>query len=218
MTSAATADDKPPLRAEHRSVTDARILEGAMAAFAEKGLEATVDDVAEAAGVSRVTVFRHFSGHGELFAAVITRIVQIYEEELTRLTSMYEVCGPWLASTATTLHEMNSRLWGRGFWDTHVRRPGTAPEVLAAISERFGRRNEFFEGLANAAWRARGGTGRAPRWVVDAFGVLLSTFTTGAMESYEVQDAGRLTARILSAVLSDGIAEQTTPAREDDEP
>ncbi|MGA3221537.1 MAG: helix-turn-helix domain-containing protein [Acidimicrobiales bacterium] len=210
MTNAAKVDDRPPLRAQQRSVADARILEGAMAVFAEKGLDGTVDDVAEAAGVGRKTVFRHFASHGELFAAVIARVMQIYEEELTGLTSMDDGRERWLENTAAALHGMNRRLLGRGFWDIHVRRPGTSPEVLAAISERYGRRREFLETLANAAWRAKGGEGRAPRWVADAFVVLLSAFATNAMESYEVEDAGESSARILLAVLSDAIGEQTT--------
>jgi AcrR family transcriptional regulator len=213
MASAAKANDKPPLRAEQRSVTDARIVQGAMAAFAEKGLDATVDDVAEVAGVGRVTVFRHFASHGELFAAVIARVFEIYEGETARLASMDEGCELWLANTAATLHEMHGRLWGRGFWDIHVQRPGTAPEVLAAISDRLGRRRDLFKELANAAWRARGGGDGAPRWVVDAFAVLLSAFATTAMESYEVEDAGQLSARILVAVLSEAIGEQTAQTR-----
>jgi len=210
MTNAAKVDERPPLRAQQRSVADARILEGAMAVFAEKGLDGTVDDVAEAAGVGRKTVFRHFASHGELFAAVIARVMQIYEEELTGLASMDDGRERWLESTAAALHAMNRRLLGRGFWDIHVRRPGTSLEVLAAISERYGRRREFLETLANAAWRAKGGEGRPPRWVADAFVVLLSAFATNAMESYEVEDAGELSARILLAVLSDAIEEQTT--------
>ena len=209
MANAAKVDDRPPLRAQQRSVADARILEGAMAVFAEKGLNGTVDDVAEAAGVGRKTVFRHFDSHGELFAAVIARVMKIYQEELTGLTSMDDGREHWLENTAEAMHGMNRRLLGRGFWDIHVPRPGAAPEVLAAISDRYGRRREFFEALANAAWRAKGGEGGAPRWVADAFVVLLSAFATNAMESYEVEDAGELSARILSAVLSDAIGKQT---------
>jgi hypothetical protein len=85
--------------------------------------------------------------------------------------------------------------------------------VLAAISDRLGRRRDLFKELANAAWRARGGGDGAPRWVVDAFAVLLSAFATTAMESYEVEDAGQLSARILVAVLSEAIGEQTAQTR-----
>jgi AcrR family transcriptional regulator len=206
-------DDRRPLRAEQRSVADARIIGGAMAVFAEKGLDATVDDVAQAAGVGRKTVFRHFATHGELFAAAISRVMQVYEGELSGLISAGDGCDAWLASTAAALHEMNSRLLGKGFWDLHVQRPGTSPEVAAVISQSFGRRREFFDELANVAWRAKGGQGKAPRWVVDAFAVLLSGFATNAMDSYEVHDAGELSARALLSVLSGALADQVTAAR-----
>ena len=127
MANAAKVDDRPPLRAQQRSVADARILEGAMAVFAEKGLNGTVDDVAEAAGVGRKTVFRHFDSHGELFAAVIARVMKIYQEELTGLTSMDDGREHWLENTAEAMHGMNRRLLGRGFWDIHVPRPGDSP-------------------------------------------------------------------------------------------
>ena len=208
MVKAVSDDGRPPLRAEQRSVADARIVEGAMAVFAAKGLEGTVDDVAEAAGVSRRTVFRHFASHGELFTAVIVRAFEIYEDELYRLASVDANCESWLASTAARVHELNAHLLGRGFWDVHIQRSERAPEVAAAIAERLGRRMALMGQLANAAWRAKGGRGEAPRSVVDAFAVLMSAFTFAATESFQTEDASKLSAHILSVVLSEAVSQQ----------
>jgi AcrR family transcriptional regulator len=54
------------------------ILEAARAVFAEDGLEASVADVAERAGVGTATIFRRFPTKDELVAAIL-------EEELTKI-------------------------------------------------------------------------------------------------------------------------------------
>jgi AcrR family transcriptional regulator len=208
MANADGGADRAPLRAEQRSVADARILEGALAVFAEKGLDGTVDDVAEAAGVSRRTVFRHFASHGELFTAVVAQAFEVYGDELSRLAALDANCEPWLMSTAARVHELNATLLGRGFWDIHVQRSDRAPELAAAISERLGRRMGLMGQLAQAAWQARGGRGAPPPAVVDAFAVMLSAFTTSATQSFHTEDAGKLSAHILSLVLAEAVREQ----------
>jgi AcrR family transcriptional regulator len=56
------------------------ILEAARAVFAEKGLEASVADVAERAGVGTATIFRRFPAKDDLVAAIL-------EEELVAVTT-----------------------------------------------------------------------------------------------------------------------------------
>src|SRR5207244_734984 len=48
-----------------------RILEAARAVFAEEGLEASVADVAERAGVGTATIFRRFASKDDLVAAML---------------------------------------------------------------------------------------------------------------------------------------------------
>jgi AcrR family transcriptional regulator len=50
-----------------------RILEAARAVFAEEGLEASVADVAERAGVGTATIFRRFPAKDDLVAAMLER-------------------------------------------------------------------------------------------------------------------------------------------------
>jgi AcrR family transcriptional regulator len=51
--------------------TRAAIVEAALKVFAADGSTATLDDVAVAAGISRATLYRHFSSREELFAALV---------------------------------------------------------------------------------------------------------------------------------------------------
>lgn len=51
------------------------ILQGAAGAFAEKGYAATsMEDVASAAGITKLIVYRHFGSKGELYDAVLERV------------------------------------------------------------------------------------------------------------------------------------------------
>lgn len=59
-------------RAEQRS----RILEAARTVFARKGLDATVDDVAEEAGVSHGLAYRYFTNKASLFSELVIQDLQ----------------------------------------------------------------------------------------------------------------------------------------------
>lgn len=64
----------PPPAPPETDTTTARILDAALKQFETWGLRrTTVDDVARTAGVSRVTIYRRFSGKEELAGAVILR-------------------------------------------------------------------------------------------------------------------------------------------------
>jgi AcrR family transcriptional regulator len=63
----------------------ARILAGARAAFARKGLAATMADVAVAAGVSQGLPYRYFSDKDDLVRALVTEAVQQADAEASPL-------------------------------------------------------------------------------------------------------------------------------------
>lgn len=62
--------ESPHLRADAQRNLE-RILEAARTTFAEGGLEASVADVAERAGVGTATIFRRFPTKGDLVAAIL---------------------------------------------------------------------------------------------------------------------------------------------------
>lgn len=68
-----------------KAATQERILVAATALFMERGYErTTVSDVAERAGVSRATVFWHFSDKGGLFREAFHRLLAPFRESLER--------------------------------------------------------------------------------------------------------------------------------------
>ena len=73
----------PPDRG--KAATQARILAAATELFIERGYEGTtIPEVAEGAGVSRATVFWHFSDKASLFREAFTRMLAPFRESLER--------------------------------------------------------------------------------------------------------------------------------------
>jgi AcrR family transcriptional regulator len=199
---------RPTLREDSRSRASMRIVDGALVAMARSGLDVTIDEVADTAGVSRRTVFRHFASHGELIAAAISKGLSVLGTHIPSVLAPGTDVESWLNDTVVTLHTILRQLLGRAFWDIHIDRPGTPPEVLAAIEDIAIQRKRFTDGLADAAWAALGGENRPPRWVIDAFSQQVSGFATYALPGYSPQETGQLSARILWLVLGAALEEQ----------
>lgn len=68
----ATAPAPPPRQLLGRAARRETILKGAAAAFADKGYAGTsMEDVASAAGITKLIVYRHFTSKEELYDAVL---------------------------------------------------------------------------------------------------------------------------------------------------
>src|SRR5690348_13164902 len=120
------------LTGEQREVARQRILRAAGAALAARGLAATVDDVAEAAGVSR------------------------YAEQLPEPPDGGDLHA-WLAELLAVTHRLNARN-GRVFWDlVGVRAEDLSPDLAAAAAECRDSRNRFASTVTEFLWHARGG-------------------------------------------------------------
>jgi AcrR family transcriptional regulator len=66
--------------------TRERILLSALALFAERGIAATsLNEVGQRAGVTRVTVYRHFADKEELVCEAFLRTEQVFQKGLTEL-------------------------------------------------------------------------------------------------------------------------------------
>jgi AcrR family transcriptional regulator len=75
----------PARRLLRRDERRASILHGAAAAFAGSGFAATsMEDVAEACGVTKLIVYRHFDSKEELYRAILQRVFDQQAEELVR--------------------------------------------------------------------------------------------------------------------------------------
>jgi AcrR family transcriptional regulator len=136
---------RPTLRDDARSQARARIIEGAMIAVAASGLDATIDEVALQSGVSRRTVFRHFSSHGELIAATIDEGLRYLGAHLPSAPPPGVDARTWLNESVITLHDQTRRLLGRAFWDIHIDRPNQPAEVTAALLDVVAFREEILK-------------------------------------------------------------------------
>ncbi len=67
--------ETPHLRADAARNLE-RILEAARVVFAEDGLDASVADIAEQAGVGTATIFRRFATKDDLCAAILEREIE----------------------------------------------------------------------------------------------------------------------------------------------
>jgi AcrR family transcriptional regulator len=67
--------------------TATRILDAARDAMAEHGLDATLQQVAELAGTSRMTIYRHFETREQLLTTLVLRESQEMADHLTEILS-----------------------------------------------------------------------------------------------------------------------------------
>jgi AcrR family transcriptional regulator len=104
------------------------ILEAAESAFAEKGNEACVADIAARAGVGQATIFRRFETKDDLIAAVFERkIAQVADaaESALRKRSAWE----GLRAFMTFAAELQVR--DRGFFQGYAERLSADPSIQA---------------------------------------------------------------------------------------
>ena len=85
MAEGETSGRKPGSRENRKAETQARILEAALALFAERGFDATsITAIAARAHVSRATVFWHFGDKATLFQEACRRVLVPFIEELRK--------------------------------------------------------------------------------------------------------------------------------------
>jgi len=196
----------PSLADEQREVAQARILRAAGIALAAHGLTATVDHVAEAAGVSRRTIFRHFATRDALFVAVIRAGIRRYAEQIPPPPD--DDLRAWLAELLLVTHRLNARN-GRVFWDlVGVRAEDLSPDLALVAAECRDSRNRFATHVTELLWRARGGSAPPPPWLVDAVAVHLSGFTTQSLAGdldRTPDQVARVSAHVIEAALASAL-------------
>lgn len=223
-TESAAAATETSLLDEQRDVARSRILKAAQRVLAARGLAATVEDVAEKAGVSRRTVFRHFATRERLFAAAVREGLRTYGEQLPSPPAGASTgdteggegdgggdIGDWLVDVLVTTHRINARN-GRIYWDLSVLDPELSGEMAEAAVERRDARRRFVRQVSRTLWRARGGAGNPPAWLTDATAVHLSGFTTQSLAGdfdRSPEDVARVSARVLEAAVQAALIERT---------
>lgn len=99
------------LRLQQKRLTHLRLLDAAVKVFTEKSfVDARVEDIAQAAGVTRATVYAHFPGKAEIIDALVERVYALMEEayaELAALPRWTEVgVRAWLDDAETRWRDM----------------------------------------------------------------------------------------------------------------
>lgn len=195
------------LAEEQRDVARTRILHAARRALAARGLATTVEEVAEAAGVSRRTVFRHFATRERLFAATISEGLRVYSNQIPR--SPGDDIDEWLDELLLATHRANARN-GRIYWELAAFEPELTGELAAAAAERREARKGFADRCATILWRAYDGAGDPPPWLVDTVAVHLSGFTTQSLAGdfgRDPDDVAAVSARVIKASLATALAD-----------
>lgn len=194
-----------------RDLARERIVLAARRSLAERGLATTVDDVADLAGVSRRTVFRHFGTREALFAAAIEGGLRAYGQHLPAAEPEDGDLDGWLRDVLVASHRSNARN-GRIYWELSTMDPELSGELAAAAALRREARRGFADRITKAAWKAAGGRGRVPPWLVDAFAVHLSGFTTRSLEvdfDRTPDEVAAVSVRVLRAALAAAVAERS---------
>lgn len=184
--------------AKRRAVAE-HVLVAARRHVLTNGLNVTMDDLAIATGVSRRTLFRHFSSRERLLAAAFDAGMLHYREHLPAYDGDVQA---WLRRTCDDVHRMNATI-GPGFFDL-TSRSDLAPELLA-VEQR--RRREFRDAMTQTAqtlWTAVGRSGRPSREISDTICAHLSPHFTAAL----IVDTGKthsLAADLAFTAITDAV-------------
>ena len=186
-----------------------RVLDAAEIVLADVGVTATMDEIAEAAGIGRRTLFRYFPSREDLIAAAIERRYQRLDQEVFDDAHL-EADDPdeLIRRVLTTTHRVAAQM-GKAHWQVAADR-----EVLnglgAAAAARQRARRGYVQRFTGRLWELAGGPPPPPGWLADAFGLLESLFTYQALRldfGRDEADIVDLTSRLMTDALHAALAE-----------
>jgi AcrR family transcriptional regulator len=189
-----------PLRAD-AARNRARLLVAAKEVFAERGLDATMDEVARRAGVGVGTAYRRFRNRDDLIAALFDERL---EEFMAILDQALADPDPWRGLTDFLERSMEMQAEDRGF-----------KELLLQSAEGRERMHRFHEHIrplvAELVRRAQ--HAGALREDVVAHDVMLVSLMTGAVADYSIGVEPQLWRRSLALQIDGLRARRDEPTR-----
>ena len=193
------------LEAQRREVIEKHLVKAARGVVAERGLATRMEDVAAAAGVSRRTVFRYFRTRDKILVAALETGMRSFKDRLPRRAGSADPA-VWLEDTLVAIHRMNAQ-HGRLYWEIAL--GNDLPRSLAATRDkrRLGRL-KLVRWFTTEAWKAFGGKGKPPSWLMDECAVQLSAFATQSLVidfRRTPEQSGRLAARVVRTLLADAL-------------
>jgi AcrR family transcriptional regulator len=168
-----------------------------------------MDEIAEAAGIGRRTLFRYFPTREQLIASAIAQGYQRLDDEVFDEAHL-EADDPeeLIRRVLTTTHRVAARM-GKAHWQVAADR-----EVLNGLGEaaaaRQQARQRYVRRFTDRLWALADGPGRPPRWLADSFGLLESLFTYQALRldfDRSEQDIVDLTCRLMTEALHAALAD-----------
>ncbi|MCL9762684.1 TetR/AcrR family transcriptional regulator [Frankia sp. AiPa1] len=172
---------QPLAEAKRRAALD-HVLTAARRYVIENGIDATMDQLAEASGVSRRTLFRLFGTREKLIAHAFQAAMTHYLQSLPTFRGDVD---RWLRTTCAAAHRMNAAI-GPGYWELSAR--ADLPSELAALQ--VSTRHDWQHRIAAISailWQEHGHAGDPPGTLLTTVGAHLSSHFTAAV----ITDAGR---------------------------
>jgi AcrR family transcriptional regulator len=167
-----------PLADAKRQAATLHILTAARHFVVANGLDVTMDQIANASGVSRTTLFRLFGSRDQLIADSFAAAFEDYGSELPAYDADGDV-ETWLRATCDATHRMNAR-FGPGYWEL-TSRPDLSPPLAAIERTRSRRSRVTMAEIAGHLWRAQGSSGAVPAALTATVAAHLSAYFTAAV-------------------------------------
>jgi AcrR family transcriptional regulator len=192
-----------------KSVTRYRVLRSTRPLLAERGLSVSMDDIAEAAGISRRSLFRHFDSRNALIADALESAMELFDGELQDALAADGDVRDWLEALTRRLLTVQRRA-GVAFWHLASTADEELPAEFADVNERRrSNRHNLTKVVADTAWLRAGGRAPCPTVVADAVALTFSTFTAHSLlDDYDcsLDRVVEVTVTVLTAVINDQLA------------
>lgn len=167
-----------PLADAKRQAATLHILTATRHFVVANGLDVTMDQIADASGVSRTTLFRLFGSRDQLIADSFAAAFEDYGSELPAFDADGNA-ETWLRATCDATHRMNAR-FGPGYWEL-TSRPDLSPPLAALEGTRNKRSRAKMAEIAGHLWRSHGGSGAVPPALTATVAAHLSAYFTAAV-------------------------------------
>ncbi|MBH0775527.1 TetR/AcrR family transcriptional regulator [Nocardia bovistercoris] len=187
----------PQLSEAKRQAAIDHVLTAARQYVCANGIDVTMDQLAEAAGVSRRTLFRMFGTRERLVATAYQIEVERYLHALPAFDGDTDA---WLRATCDTAHRMHTSV-GPGHFDLVAR--SDLPPELAALrrATRLAWQSRIAD-ITATLWRAHGHDSPAPDVLLATVGAHLNAHFTEAVFTAVNRDWHTASALAYTAILS----------------
>ena len=173
-----------------------KLLRATRRLLAERGLDVSMDEIADAAGVNRRTLFRHVESRDALVADAMSASMDWFDAHLDLTPVPGLSLDDWITDMALRMIEFHHRA-GRGLWQLAATRDEELSPALAAVNARRRRvRRAGSVAMARAVWRHASGDCDCPVAVLDAVALAISSFSVRSM----VDDFGRRPAALARSI------------------